>query len=235
MTATVRQVLRGKEAAVEPFYAPSRLMRGVQFDAEAHAARLRAESDELRATGERELAAARADAAAIVAQARAEAMAIHAAAAVEGQASARAEVAGVLAALAAQIGRQRQRYAERLADAAFLLARTVLAVELTLQPTALRRLVAELLRSARDKQSVEIHVAPAVLPTVSAALDEFAASLPACQDLRVVADSGLAPDAVQVRTERGCYAASVRGELARLRRGMRGRVAALLAAEDEMP
>ncbi|MBK8095869.1 MAG: hypothetical protein IPK26_02105 [Planctomycetes bacterium] len=235
MTATARQVLRGKEAAVEPFYPPSRLMRGVQFDAEMHANRLRSESDELRAAAERELAAAHIEATAIVAQARAEAKAIRAAAAAEGQAAARAEVAGVLAALAAQIGRQRQHYAERLADAAFLLAKTVLAVELTLQPTALRRLVAELLRGARDKQVVEIHVAPAAVPTVTAARDEFAASLPACQGLRVVADSGLAPDAVQVCTERGCYGASVRGELARLRRAMRGRVAALLAAEDEMP
>lgn len=235
MSSPTRHVLRGKEAAVEPFYPAARLMRGVQFDAEAHAARLRAEGDELRAVAEHELATARAEAAAIVDAARAEAAAIHAAAAAEGQAAVRAEVAGMLAALAAQIGRQRQHYAERLADTAFLLARTVLAVELTLQPTALRRLVAELLRGARDKQTIEIHVAPAAVPTVTAAREEFSASLPACRGLRVVADSGLAPDAVRVQTERGCYGASVRGELARLRRDLRGRVAALLATEDEVP
>lgn len=234
MKAPEQRLLRGKDAAVEPFYPPARLMHGVQFDAAAHAASLLAEAEALRAAAEQERKAAEVQAAAIVAEARAKATSLEAAAVEQGRAAASAELAGLLGALSTQIEQQRRAYAARLADTAFLLARTVLAVELTLQPSALRQLVQQVLAAARDKQHVDVHVAPDRLDVVTAARAEFAAALPNCTSLRVVADAGLRRDAVRVCTERGVYAASVRGELRRLRRDLGDRVAALLgAAKDE--
>ena len=225
---TIRLV-RGKDFVAEPFHPPSRLLHRELFDAEAEATRLRTEAQADREAAAAELATARQQAAELLAETGRRAAAELEAARQAAVAAVRAEWNGTLAGLADAVDAQRRHYGEQLARSAFLLARTVLGVELATRPQAIVSLLAAVLQHARDKQQVEVRLAPTRLQQLQLDAAAVATMAPGLERVRLVADPALRDDAVEVRTERGVYAASVRRELQRLRDQLGGRIATALA------
>jgi flagellar biosynthesis/type III secretory pathway protein FliH len=225
---TIRLV-RGKDFVAEPFHPASRLLHRELFDAEATAATLRAEAAADRAAAAAELAAARQQAAELLAATERRAAAEVEAARQEAIAAVRTQWRSTLDGLTDAVATQRQHYGEQLARAAFLLARTVLGIELTTHPESIRALLAAVLQHARDKQQVEVRMAPLRLQQLQLDPAAIAAMAPGLERVRLVGDPELRPDAIEVRTERGVYAASVRRELQRLRDQLGARIATALA------
>lgn len=201
---------------VEPAFRPLRVLGPGIFDAERLLESARQEVDDARRDAQGILAAAAAEASAIVAEARDAAALLRAAAQKAALDEARRDIRSTIAGAVEWMQESRRTFAESVATTALLLMRTIVRADAARSSDITAGLLRDVLDAASDDRRLRLKIHPDDADFLREEIAEAAANLPGDATLAIVPDASLPRHAFKLETERAIYETSLASEFRRL-------------------
>lgn len=201
---------------IEPAFRPLRVLGPGIFEAERLLESARQEIDDARRDAQGILAAAAAEASAIVAEARDAAALLRTAAQKAAVDEARGDIRATIAGAVEWMQESRRIFAESVATTALAMMRTIVRADAARSPDIPAGLLKDVLDAASDDRRLRLKLHPDDADLLREEIAEAAANLPGDATLAIVPDPSLPRHAFKLETERAVYETSLVSEFRRL-------------------